>query len=31
MNITADKAFSEEYIGLLEEHSTAFDERYIWG
>lgn len=25
------KSFQEEYIGLLEEHSAAFDERYVWG
>ena len=25
------KSFQEEYMGLLEKHSAAFDERYIWG
>ena len=25
------KSFQEEYIGLLEEHSAAFEERYVWG
>ena len=25
------KNFQEEYMGLLEEHSAAFDERYVWG
>ena len=25
------KNFQEEYIGLLEEYSAAFDKRYIWG
>lgn len=25
------KSFKEEYIRLLEEHDTVFDERYVWG
>jgi REP element-mobilizing transposase RayT len=25
------KNFQEEYMGLLEEHGAAFDERYVWG
>ena len=25
------KNFQEEYIGLLDKHRVAFDERYIWG
>ena len=26
-----EKSFKEEYIRLLEEHDTVFDERYVWG
>ncbi len=25
------KSFKAEYMGLLKEHSAAFDERYVWG
>ena len=25
------KSFKEEYLVILEEHGTVFDERYIWG
>lgn len=25
------KSFKEEYLGLLEENGTEFDERYVWG